>query len=60
MGKQVLRQAQPINHNDDGSFTIDGTGISFYQDDNNKLFVYRSDTQPMVLLYTQQLLHRIV
>lgn len=57
---QVLRQAQPIIKNDDGSFTIEGTGISFSQDENNKVFIYRSDTVPMVLLHTQQLSQRIV
>ena len=60
MDGQILRQAQPIIKNDDGSFTIEGTGISFSQDENNKVFIYRSDTVPMVLLYTQQLSQRIV
>ena len=60
MDVKILRQAQPIIKNDDGSFTIEGTGISFSQDENNKVFIYRSDTVPMVLLYTQQLSQRIV
>ena len=60
MDGQILRQAQPIIKNDDGSFTIEGTGISFSQDENNKVFIYRSDTVPMVLLYTQHLSQRIV
>lgn len=60
MEETVLRKGLPISKNADGSFTADGTGISFRQDENNKLFIYRSDTTPMVLLYTQQLSRRIV
>ena len=60
MEPTVLRRSVPIIDNGDGTFTFEGTGLSFFQDSGNQLNVYRSDSVPNVWLYRHGMSDRFV
>lgn len=47
----VLRRGVPFARNDDGTFTFEGTGISFMQSEDGRVTIFRSDSVPNVWLY---------